>query len=109
MHISDAVKRIDEYLKSSLNQPFFVSVDCGESHSELCAKLSGLHMIKVSDFCADDSYPDYDKLFDKLKHTNNPVMLLGIGESVQLAHDQLPIQTIKDSIYPCKIVALCAK
>lgn len=107
MHISDAVKRIDEYLKSSLNQPFFVSVDCGESHSELCAKLSGLHMIKVSDFCADDSYPDYDKLFDKLKHTNNPVMLLGIGESVQLAHDQLPIQTIKDSIYPCKIVALC--
>ena len=67
MHISDAVKRIDEYLKSGLNLPFFVSVECGSSHSELCGNLSGLNTIKVSDFCADDSYPDYDKLFDELK------------------------------------------
>lgn len=107
MHISDAVKRIDEYLKSGLNLPFFVSVECGSSHSELCGNLSGLNTIKVSDFCADDSYPDYDKLFDELKHTNNPVLLLGMGASVQLANDKLPIQTIKDSTFPCKIVVLC--
>ncbi len=107
MQISDAVKRIDEYLHSGLNLPFFVSVESGESHTELCGKLSGLHIIKISDYCADDSYPDHDKLFDELKHTTKPVMLLGMGSSVQFAHDKLPMQTIKDTTFPCKIIVLC--
>lgn len=107
MQISDAVKRIDEYLKNSFKLPFFVSVECSKDYADLCKELSGLHIVKVSDYCAEDSYPDYDKLFDDLKHMSDSVLLLGIGESVQFAGDRHPIQTIKDTTFPCKIVVPC--
>ena len=107
MHISNAVSRVDEYLHSELNLPFFVSVECGESYTELCGDFSGLHVVKVSDYCAEDSNPDYDRLFDDLKHITKSVLLLGMGASVQFANDKLPIQTIKETTFPCKIVVLC--
>lgn len=107
MHISDAVKRIDEYLINSFNLPFFVSVECGRDYADLCKKLSGLHVFKVSDYCSEDSHPDYDKLFDDLKHMSGSVLLLGIGESVHFIGDSHPIQSMKDTPFPCKIVILC--
>lgn len=107
MHISNAVSRVDEYLHSELNLPFFVSVECGESYTKLCGDFSGLRVVKVSDYCAEDSNPDYDRLFDDLKHITKSVLLLGMGASVQFANDKLPIQTIKETTFPCKIVVLC--
>lgn len=107
MHISNAVKRIDEYLHSKLNLPFFVSVECGESYTKLYEGLSGLRVVKVSDYCTEDSHPDYDRLFDDLTYITKSVLLLGMGASVQFANDKLPIQIIKETTFPCKIVVLC--
>ena len=59
MQISDAVKRIQGYLNNSLNLPFFVSVEDGNDYVDLCEKFSGLHIVKVSDYCEEDSQPDY--------------------------------------------------
>ena len=107
MQISDAVKRIQGYLNNSLNLPFFVSVEDGNDYVDLCEKFSGLHIVKVSDYCEEDSQPDYDKLFDTLKHTISPTLLLGMGEAVQFAGDRLPIQSIKSSTFRCKIIIPC--
>lgn len=108
MQSFDVVKHIDEYLKKSLHLPFFVSVECDSDYIDLCSsKLFGLHIIKVSDYCTDDSQPDYDRLFDDLKHMSGSVLLLGMGEAVQFFRNNRPIQSIKDTTFPCKIVVLC--
>lgn len=107
MQVSDAVKRIEGYLNNSFNLPFFVSVEDGDNYVEFCKKFSGLHIIKVSDYCEEDSHPDYDKLFETLMHTTSPTLLLGMGEAVQFSGDRLPIQNIKSSTFPCKIIVLC--
>lgn len=107
MQISDAVKRIQGYLNNSLNLPFFVSVEDGNNYVDLCEKFSGLHIVRVSDYCEEDSHPDYDKLFDTLKHTTSPTLLLGMSEAVQFAGDRLPIQSIRSSTFRCKIIIPC--
>ena len=107
MQISDALKRIDDYLKSSFNLPFFVSVERGRDYINLYNELSSLNIVKVSDYCETDSLPDYDRLFDTLRCTTVPTLLLGMGESVQFVGEKLPIQNIKESTFPCKIVVMC--
>lgn len=107
MQISDAVRRIEKYLNSSLNLPFFVSVENGRDYVDLCKRFSGLHTVRISDYCEEDSYPDYDKLFDTLRHTPSSTLLLGMGEAVQFVGDRLPIQNIMSSTFSCKVVIPC--
>lgn len=107
MDISHAVSCIKTYLNSKSNLPFFVSADGSAEYEQLHKELLGLQIIKTSNYCADDSYPDFDKLYDDLKSLNRNAVLLGLGASAILSGDTNPLGKIKDFVLAQKLIILC--
>ena len=85
---TDAINSVDFYRKSTLAKPFFVAVDDTQTYHALCDTLAakGGVEIRLSDFCREDNTePDFDMLFTKLRDTTGFSVLLGLGEYLALA------------------------
>ena len=66
MLVSEALRKIQTYLRSESKKPFFVFADNSLEYMEL---LNHLHLpeIRISDYCRDDSLPDLDQFYDDLQ------------------------------------------
>ena len=107
MKFSDIVNKIKEYLGSKSYTPFFVSVGNAEDYKELKSNFQFLPVIRVSDYCREDTLPDYDALYDDLEILNTDSMIIGVGDISKLSGNDNIIGKIKDMILPCKLVVLC--
>ncbi len=86
-----SIEKVNTYLTSSVNTPFFYFV--GDSrYQDVKEKLAemGFSIVKVSDYCRnEDKLPDIDRLLDQLttidEHANgNKMAVIGLGEFLAL-------------------------
>ena len=101
------VNKIKEYLGSKAYTPFFVSVGNAEDYKELKSNFQFLPVIRVSNYCREDTLPDYDALYDDLEMLSTDSMIIGVGDIAKLSGNDNIIGKIKDMILPCKLVVLC--
>jgi len=93
---------INSYQRSSLAKPFFVAEEDTQSYHTLRNTLGakGGAEIRLSDFCREnDTEPDFDTLFTKLRGTMGFSVLLGLGEYLALAgrnKTEIQLSRVKD-------------
>ena len=106
MLVSEALRKIQTYLRSESKKPFFVFADNSLEYMEL---LNHLHLpeIRISDYCRDDSLPDLDQFYDDLQELNSDHIVLGIGTTVKITGNNRFLGKIKDLTLPVKLVVLC--
>ena len=107
MSISEAIHKINAYLRSNSKKPFFVFADSSSEYTEL---FNALHLseIRASDYCRDDdSLPDLDMLYDDLKQLDSDSIILGVGTAVKITGNAQILGRIKDLTLPVKLVVLC--
>ncbi len=104
----EAYEKIQKYLKNDVATPFFVVVDDSDEYKRIKKVLNSLAQIRVSDFCvANDTFPDYDKIYDTVSKVKEDTLLLGLGESVRLGGDDNIIGRLKNVYNYKKVVILC--
>jgi hypothetical protein len=97
---------VDKYLTADVHKPFFLVVG-DENYIEVKSALEsrGFHVVKLSDHCGADKRPDLGGLTDELAisdgdHTDNKVMVVGLGEYLALRGGQFAyneLLKLKDS------------
>lgn len=107
MNIQEAMKQIQNYINSKSCSPFFVSADGREEYCSILQHLIGYSIIRTSSYCSENSYPDYDRLFDDLRHKRQTTVLLGLGTASMLSGNIRPLSRIKDQVLPYKLIVLC--
>lgn len=94
-----AIGHAQSYL-ISVHRPggaYFIASDGTEDFLQITRELrTNTTLIKTSDFCQGDVFPDFDTLFDKLQHSNTPVLLLGAGEAAFLSDDNAPLYALAE-------------
>ncbi|MFH1882309.1 MAG: BREX-4 system phosphatase PglZ [Planctomycetota bacterium] len=106
--IGIALSRIRNYLSSDVYTPFFVVVDESNEYVDLVDELGALRRKRVSGYCAnEDSFPDYDSLYDALSEVAQDTLLLGLGESIRLSGDEIFLSRLKDLNARFKVVVFC--
>ena len=104
----DGVRAVLRYLASDRPYPFFVDIDSAWDAQRLIQQLPGrMEPHNIGEFCAKDSFPDYDRLMDTLEETSSDILLTGIGDAVALSGDDSIFERLKDRAYAHKTVVLC--
>jgi hypothetical protein len=76
-----SIEAIDNYINGNVTYPFFVVADNSADIAKIIDLLpSDFKTVYTSDYCLEDSYPDYDRLDSELLALNSNVLLLGLGE-----------------------------
>ena len=107
MTLIEVQEQIEKYLNSSSYLPYFVSVDGSDEYNSLIHSYSKLAPIRISSFCAEDSFPDCDSFYDHLKKIEKDSVLLGMGEYSWFSGSIRDLRKIKDLILPHKLLVLC--
>ena len=78
---------MDIYLASQLFKPFFYIV--GEEYNKIKSELvsKDFDFLRLSDFCEEDTIPDFDKFIDSLKNVPRNTVVLGVGEYLSFEGD----------------------
>lgn len=105
--LSDALKRIAAYRKSDTPYPFFVLADGSMEYSSVVKALNGLSIVRVSDYCRTDSFPDVDQLIADIKKIESGTLLLGVGESIALGGSSTLLGKLRDLLLPHKLIVVC--
>ena len=105
--MSDALKRIAAYRKSDTLYPFFVLADGSTEYSSVVKALNGLSIVRVSDYCRTDSFPDVDRLITDIKKIESSTILLGVGESIALGGSSTLLGKLRDLLLPHKLIVVC--
>lgn len=81
LSLQKGLEAINEYINGTVSFPFFVAVNGSADIARILSALpSSFSSVMTSDFCKDDSYPDYDKLLETIVASENNTVLLGLGE-----------------------------
>lgn len=81
LSLQKGLEAINEYINGNVSFPFFVAVDGSADIARILSTLpSNFATVMTSDFCQDDSYPDYDKLLESIIASEENIVLLGLGE-----------------------------
>lgn len=107
LSVAEAIKRIGEYLDSSVPYPFFVLVDGSAEYNHILSSFSSLARVKVSNYCHENSCADYDSLCDDIQNGSGRRILLGLGESVALSGRANILGRMKDLPVKGSLVVLC--
>ena len=102
---ADTVKaEVEAYLNNDCPYPFFVVVD---KYEDILRAFPYLQTLRTSSCCQEDSFPDLDALYDKLRTISSKTILLGAGESAAMSGDDCMLRTIKDILPSAKLIVLC--
>ena len=102
---ADTVKaEVEAYLNNDCPYPFFVVVD---KYEDILRAFPYLQTLRTSSYCQEDSFPDLDALYDKLRTISSKTILLGAGESAAMSGDDCMLRTIKDILPSAKLIVLC--
>ncbi len=103
----EAILRINNYLNNTIAHPYFVIVDGSEAYQIVYEKFSYLEKINVSNYCSDNSFPDYDRLFNDLCNSKGKKIVFGLGDSIFLEGRYQILGKIKDVTVQGKIIVIC--
>lgn len=109
MPLTDAVliEGVRAYLERKERcQPFFVLVGDASQYGTLLDALSTQRM-RVSDYCESDAYPDIDRLLAEVAGAEHDVLLLGVGESVELGCPAALLGRLNNLSPSHKVVVVC--
>ena len=104
---NEAIKKINAYLSSESAYPFFVIVDGSADYTVVLNHFASLGHIRVSDYCNDNSFADYDKLYDAIGSNSHMSVLLGLGDIITLSGYTKALGKISNLILCGKLVVLC--
>lgn len=107
LSVNDAVKRIGAYLSGTSAYPFFVVVDGAVDYADILSRFASLNRIRVSDYCGDNSFADYDKLCDVIADETNNSVLVGLGDIIALGGQAKILGRISGMTPAGRIVILC--
>jgi len=103
----EAIKRINEYLSGTSAYPFFVIVDGNTDYTDILNHFASLKRIRVSDYCNDNSFVDYDRLYDAIDSNPEKCILLGLGDIIALSGHTKALGKVRDLTLCGKLVVLC--
>ena len=103
----EAILRINNYLNNTIAHPYFVIVDGSEAYQIVYDKFSYLEKINLSNYCSDNSFPDYDRLFNDLCNSKGKKIVFGLGDSIFLEGRYQILGKIKDVTVQGKIIVIC--
>ena len=72
------MENINNYLNNTIAHPYFVIVDGSDAYQIVYDKFSYLEKINLSNYCSDNSFPDYDRLFNDLCNTKGKKIVFGL-------------------------------
>lgn len=61
--LGEAVDEVSVYLQGKNMMPYFVVIDGANEYTEFLSCFSSLPIVHTSDFCKEDSLPDYARLW----------------------------------------------
>ena len=86
VELHEAIRALSQYLSSDTAYPFLVAANASSDLKELVRALpTRVHTVSMSDYCADDSLPDEDAVFNDLLNAGKPILLKGVGEQIMLS------------------------
>ena len=107
--IKAAKAKIVEYIKGNDGRPLFVSVD-GQNYLHLKEYLQKeMLILRVSDFCVEDSTPNWDDFINTLRFSLEfHTLCLGLGDAVSLTgKEEDVVYRLMSHRFPKKLVVLC--
>ena len=107
MSVGKAVDEVNTYLQGKNRMPYFVIINGSNEYIEFLSCFSSLPIIYTSDFCEEDSLPDYDRLENELRLMQRDTILIGIGDSIYLGGSASVLGRIKDTCYSNKLIVIC--
>lgn len=104
----NALELAIKYLKNNnIYTPYFICVDGIDEYVFLRDKLSTLLSTQyTSNFCIEDTFPDYDKLYDNVVEFDENLLLLGLGESLLFYGNSNILGMLKDLYLEKKVIIL---
>lgn len=105
--IEEAIKKINQYINSKAAYPYFIVVDGSNEYNRLLYYYQSLQKVKVSDYCGDNSFPNFDALFDDLVSLSGNKMLIGLGECLMLSGNEHMLGRLKDVSLHGKTLVIC--
>ena len=98
---------INRYINGNITYPFFVVADNTDDIVRVIDLLPrDFKTVYTSDYCLEDSYPDYDRLESNLLSLNSHVLLLGLGECSMFSLDYGFWGKLKDTTRSFKTVVV---
>ncbi|MDD4494116.1 MAG: BREX-4 system phosphatase PglZ [Eubacteriales bacterium] len=107
LSVNDAIKQISAYLSGTSASPFFVVADGAGEYAAILSRFASLKRIRVSDYCGDDSFADYDKLCDAIEGVSNNSILVGLGDIIALSGKAKILSRISGMTPTGRVVILC--
>lgn len=108
VELHEAIRALSQYLSSDTAYPFLVAANASSDLKELVRALpTRVHTVSMSDYCADDSLPDEDAVFNDLLNAGKPILLKGVGEQIMLSGNTTFLRRIAGQPFPQKIIVLC--
>lgn len=107
LSLQKGIDSINEYINGNVPFPFFVAVNGSADIARILSALpSSFSAVMTSDFCRDDSYPDYDKLLETIVASESDIVLLGLGECSMYSLDYSFWGKIKDTPRAAKTIVI---
>lgn len=107
MPVDRAIDEVIAYLRGKNRMPYFVIINGTNEYIDFLSHFSALSTMHTSDFCEEDSLPDYDRLENELQLIQKDTVLIGLGDSVYLGGNASVLGRIKDICYPHKLIVVC--
>lgn len=93
----NALEQAKKYLNSAVTTPFFIVIEDGDALEYFRKEFNfSLPTVFTSDFCQEDSFPDFDKLHQHLVQHPQHGILEGYGESVLFSGYVNALHFLKD-------------
>lgn len=96
------------YYSGDVAYPFFICVDGTREEEAILASLpSSFRPVRLSVYCGDDSWPDYDEFLDEIRELNSNAVLRGLGECASLTRNYDIFGKLKDMTFSNKVIVIC--
>jgi len=104
----NAVQALRDYCSSNIHHPYFVSVDGSADIKLIVSSLPGnFKKVHVSDFCGEDSLPDFDRLIEVVSNSIDNLIIMGLGETCFLTDEKHIHARLKDLSISQRVVVIC--
>lgn len=104
---NEALKQIKTYLSGTSAYPFFVIVDGAADYVNILNHFASLDRIRISDYCSDNSFADYDRLYDAIEGITTNSILVGLGDIIALNGQTKALGRISGMTPAGRLVVLC--
>lgn len=109
VELHEAIRALSQYLSSDTAYPFLVAANASSDLKELVRALpTRVHTVSMSDYCADDSLPDEDAVFNDLLNAGKPILLKGVGEQIMLSGNTTFLRRIAGNLSLRRLLSFAA-